>query len=175
MCVCWRLDMLIDSASQSDLSVSYTVNGGPDGNNKRSRTAYTRHQILELEKEFHFNRYLTRRRRIEIAHSLTLTERQIKIWFQNRRMKWKKDHKMPNTKTRLTDPSLTAVLAALNCDVMQGGDMMTSHMDNSHMNSHMGSGGNHGNHGHRNGTVVSLGNPLQPSLNGLKSDMEMPT
>nr|P81193.1 RecName: Full=Homeobox protein CDX; AltName: Full=Caudal-type homeobox protein; AltName: Full=LSCDX [Lineus sanguineus] len=57
------------------------------------RVVYTDYQRLELEKEFHYSRYITMNRKAELAKSLDLTERQIKIWFQNRRAKERKINK----------------------------------------------------------------------------------
>uniref|UniRef100_A0A8C2SM95 Homeobox domain-containing protein n=1 Tax=Coturnix japonica TaxID=93934 RepID=A0A8C2SM95_COTJA len=59
---------------------------------RRARTAFTYEQLVALENKFRATRYLSVCERLNLALSLSLTETQVKIWFQNRRTKWKKQH-----------------------------------------------------------------------------------
>ncbi|XP_008633499.1 PREDICTED: homeobox protein GBX-1 [Corvus brachyrhynchos] len=77
--------------------------GSGAGKSRRRRTAFTSEQLLELEKEFHCKKYLSLTERSQIAHALKLSEVQVKIWFQNRRAKWKRI-KAGNVSNRSGEP-----------------------------------------------------------------------
>ena len=63
-----------------------------DSKRKHTRPTFSGHQIFALEKTFEQTKYLAGPERTRLAYSLGMTESQVKVWFQNRRTKWRKRH-----------------------------------------------------------------------------------
>ncbi|KAM4621857.1 homeobox protein CHOX-CAD-like [Polymixia lowei] len=80
------------------------VSGGKTRTKDKYRVVYTDHQRLELEKEFQYSSYITIRRKTELSLELSLSERQVKIWFQNRRAK---ERKLNRKKLQLSQQAST--------------------------------------------------------------------
>ncbi|PAA47926.1 hypothetical protein BOX15_Mlig018135g2 [Macrostomum lignano] len=70
-----------------------------DGKRKHTRPTFSGQQIFALEKTFEQHKYLAGPERARLAYLLGMSESQVKVWFQNRRTKWRKKHAADNAAT----------------------------------------------------------------------------
>jgi len=76
----------------------WRYNTGKTRTRDKYRTVYTEKQRVELEAEYEHNTYINSQRKASISSAVGLSERQVKIWFQNRRAKDRKQHRRRDAK-----------------------------------------------------------------------------
>ncbi|CAG9856931.1 unnamed protein product [Phyllotreta striolata] len=80
---------ICSNGQNGDDSLS-SKNGAISKKQRKARTAFTDLQLQTLEKSFERQKYLSVQDRMELAAKLSLTDTQVKTWYQNRRTKWKR-------------------------------------------------------------------------------------
>ncbi|XP_019713763.1 ventral anterior homeobox 2 [Hippocampus comes] len=85
---------------------------------KRTRTSFTAEQLYRLEVEFQRCQYVVGRERTELARQLNLSETQVKVWFQNRRTKQKKDTSKDSDK-RTSSSSSSSSESLATCNILR--------------------------------------------------------
>ncbi|XP_024085272.1 homeobox protein not2-like [Cimex lectularius] len=97
----FTIDAILGIRHHNQSAIDYSTNNSGDKDKcdsgrktkcKRVRTIFTPEQLERLEAEFERQQYMVGPERLYLAHALQLTEAQVKVWFQNRRIKWRKQH-----------------------------------------------------------------------------------
>ncbi|KAA0713666.1 Homeobox protein [Triplophysa tibetana] len=109
-----------DISSEEKTESLTEMSSGVGVKKKRSRAAFTHLQVIELEKKFSRQRYLSAPERAHLASALQLTETQVKIWFQNRRYKTKRRQLTEHSQEDyFHEPEGTVVVSAMEEDFIR--------------------------------------------------------
>ncbi|KAK9885664.1 hypothetical protein WA026_012427 [Henosepilachna vigintioctopunctata] len=92
---------------QSSTSPSPPISSSNPNTGKKkkswSRAVFSNLQRKGLERRFQIQKYITKPDRRQLAATLGLTDAQVKVWFQNRRMKWRHSNEAGKTEDNSVD------------------------------------------------------------------------
>ncbi|XP_064552336.1 homeobox protein Nkx-6.1 [Drosophila montana] len=90
--IAWRERLSNTMSANLSQSHQHHPSSDKDGKKKHTRPTFSGQQIFALEKTFEQTKYLAGPERAKLAYALGMSESQVKVWFQNRRTKWRKRH-----------------------------------------------------------------------------------